>query len=84
MARSADGVIHIALVNLDPERPARVATSLTAPAQGRVLTAAAMDAHNTFAAPKAIMPAPFQATVIGGKLTAKLPAKAVVVLTINE
>ena len=87
-ARGKDGKLYLALVNTNPKEAVDVAVDVAgakaSSATGSVLTAAAMDAHNTFAAPKAIMPAPFQATVIGGKLTAKLPAKAVVVLTINE
>ena len=51
---------------------------------GRVLTAAAMDAHNTFEAPNAVQPAAFGgATVKGDMLEVKLPAKSVVVLALK-
>src|SRR5207253_1899749 len=55
-ARAADGGTVLALVNLDPQRPARVATNLTGAARGLVLTSAQMDAHNTFAQPNALVP----------------------------
>ena len=71
VARGADGKLHLALVTLDPARPARVTTNLKTNAQGQVLTAAAMDAHHTFAKPQA------QALVLD------LPAKSVVVDTVN-
>ena len=49
-----------------------------------MLTAAAMDAHNTFQKPQAIKPAAFSAQAAGGKLTIKVPAKAVVVVAMEE
>jgi alpha-L-arabinofuranosidase len=53
-------------------------------AKGRVLTAPAMSAHNTFAAPDAVKPAAFtNASIKGDVLTATLPSKAVVVLDLN-
>ena len=51
---------------------------------GRVLTATAMDAHNTFEAPNAVQPAAFGgASVRGDTLEVKLPAKSVVVLALR-
>ena len=51
---------------------------------GRVLTAAKIDAHNTFDAPEQVQPQPFtQATIIEGGLDIHLPAKSVVVLTLE-
>jgi alpha-N-arabinofuranosidase len=82
VARGTDGATVIALVNLDPRRPARVTTSLDVPATGRILTAPAMDAHNTFDAPRAVVPAPYAARVVGGRLVFELPAKSIVVVSI--
>ena len=49
-----------------------------------MLTAPAVDAHNTFAAPDAVKPAPFTgATLKGGALEVALPARSVVVLTLK-
>ena len=81
VARTADGKTVVALVNLDPDRPARVSTNLKGSVQGRVLTAAAMDAHNTFDRPKAIEPAAFAAAPGTDGLTLELPPKSIVVVT---
>jgi alpha-N-arabinofuranosidase len=51
---------------------------------GRVLTAPAIDAHNTFEAPDAVRPAVFSgAAVKGDTLEVTLPAKSVVVLALK-
>ena len=59
------GRIHVTLCNLDPNAPAKVACQLEgAEAQklsGRVLTAATMNAHNTFESPDNVKPAEFNA-----------------------
>ena len=81
VAKTADGKTVIALANLDPERPARVATGLRGVVQGRVLTAAAMDAHNTFDRPQTIAPAPYRAEPGADGLTIELPAMSIVVVT---
>jgi alpha-N-arabinofuranosidase len=87
-ARGLDGRVYVALVNLDPNQPATIDASLsgvTATAvSGRVLTAATMQAHNTFDAPEAVKPAPFTAArLASGSLSATLPAKSVVVLQLQ-
>jgi alpha-N-arabinofuranosidase len=86
--RDAAGVVHVALVNLDPEKSATVTIKLSGVAgkavKGRVLTASTMAAHNTFAAPDTVKPAAFTAASIKGDvLTATLPSKSVVVLDLN-
>jgi alpha-L-arabinofuranosidase len=83
VARGADGKLHLALVNLDPKRPARVATNLKSDAKGQVLTAAAMDAHNTFDKPQTLVPAPYTARAGAQGLVLELPPKSVVVVTLN-
>jgi alpha-N-arabinofuranosidase len=51
---------------------------------GRVLTASAINAHNTFDAPDAVKPIAFNgASVQGGNLVVTLPAKSVVVLELQ-
>jgi alpha-N-arabinofuranosidase len=82
VARGADGSTLLALVNLDPKRPARVQTNLSGTARGRVLTAEQMDAHNTFAQPNALVPAAYTAGDGSGTLTLALPPKSVVVVGI--
>ncbi|MFP5392055.1 MAG: alpha-L-arabinofuranosidase C-terminal domain-containing protein [Gammaproteobacteria bacterium] len=51
-------------------------------ATGRVLTAEAMDAHNTFANPRAIPPVAYAAKAVDGQLNLSLPAKSVAVVVV--
>ena len=86
-ARDTAGKLHVGLVNLDPKREATV-TLNTAGAEvksatGRILTAKAMDAHNTFDAPQAVKPAPISAKRSGGKLVLRLPPKSVAVVELR-
>ncbi|WEF33919.1 alpha-N-arabinofuranosidase [Pseudoduganella chitinolytica] len=86
-ARGKDGKVYLALVNTNPNKAVDVTVNVTGmgagKAVGQVLTAAAMDAHNTFASPEAVKPAPFAAQANGGKLTVQLPAKSVVVTSVE-
>jgi alpha-N-arabinofuranosidase len=51
---------------------------------GRVLTAPAMNSHNSFDSPNVVKPETFKdVSLSGGKLTATLPAKSVVVFEIE-
>jgi alpha-N-arabinofuranosidase len=84
-SRNAAGKVHLSLVNLHPRDAVTLTATLegvaAAAVSGRILTADAMDAHNTFEAPEAIKPVAFTgATLANGKLTVTLPAKSVVVL----
>jgi alpha-N-arabinofuranosidase len=86
--REATGMVHVALVNLDPNKSATVRIKLSGVAgksvEGRVLTAPAMASHNTFAAPDVVKPVAFKgATIRDGVLTAVLPARAVAVLDLR-
>jgi len=87
-ARAKDGKLYLALVNTDPAKAVDIAVSVAGAkvkaAAGKVLTSAAMDAHNTFQNPQVIKPAPFSARAAGGKLSIKVPAKAVMVLALEE
>jgi len=79
------GRIHVTLCNLDPNAPAKVACQLEGAQvrklSGRVLTASAMNAHNTFESPDQLKPAEFTAfNLTSDGFTATLPAKSVVVL----
>jgi alpha-N-arabinofuranosidase len=82
-ARGKDGKLYLSLINTNPKEAVHVTVGVAGAqakaVNGSVLTAAAMDAHNTFASPKAVVPAPFQASVDDGKLVVKLPAKSVAV-----
>ena len=49
-----------------------------------MLTAGAIDAHNTFEAPETVKPAVLEVELTDGKLVVELPAKSVTVLTLTE
>jgi alpha-L-arabinofuranosidase len=82
-ARGTDGKLRLALVNLNPNRPAHLTTNLDGVARGLILTGAAMDAHNSFDAPNTIAPAAFAAGNPGTRLAIDLPARSVVVVTVE-
>ena len=84
-SRDKMGRLHLSIVNLDPNRPAQVSMKVTGATAksvtGRVLTAPAMNAMNTFEKPDAVKPAPFTGFKIqDGVITLSLPSKSVVVL----
>jgi alpha-L-arabinofuranosidase len=85
-ARAPDGHVVISLVNLDPHRAAHVDATVTGmhAVGGNILTAAAMDAHNSFGDPNAVKPVPFGGAVLNGDdLTVDMPAKSLVVLELR-
>jgi alpha-L-arabinofuranosidase len=87
-ARTATGEIAVALVNMDPHKVTPVSLSLVGTkvktVKGEILTAAAMDAHNTFESPDAVKPTRFNgARLESARLSVSLPAKSVVVLSLQ-
>jgi alpha-N-arabinofuranosidase len=82
-ARSKNGKLVLSIVNTNPDHAVQVVTNLTGTAQGRILTAFAMDAHNTFDQPNLVHPVPFHGSTEGGKLSFDMPAKSVAVVTVN-
>lgn len=86
--RDAAGIIHIGLTNVDPNVPEFITIRLEgirgSTVAGRILTAEAMDAHNSFDAPGVVRPISFQgAQLSGSSLTVTLPPKSVVMLDIG-
>ena len=82
-ARGKDGKLVLAIVNTDPGHAVQVVTNLTGTAHGRILSAFAMDAHNSFDAPNAVHPVPFSGSTEGGKMSFDMPAKAVAVVKVD-
>jgi len=88
-SRDGEGRIHMTVCNLDHADGATLEVDVRGvdgikAVSGRVLTADAMQAHNTFEKPDAVKPVPFGgARAEGGKLTAELPMKSVVLLTLE-
>jgi alpha-N-arabinofuranosidase len=87
-SRDDEGKVCLSLCNLDCGREMSVSCELrgTKPTHvaGRVLTAEAMNAHNTFDRPTVVKPTAFDgATLTGSTLLVHLPAKSVVVLEVQ-
>jgi alpha-N-arabinofuranosidase len=86
-ARDASGKLWLALVNVDPNRTAHIDASIAGfvprGATGEVLTAASVDAHNSFAHPNQVAPRGFIGRASGGKLIFELPAKSVAVVQLR-
>jgi len=87
-SRDATGKVHLSLSNANPNATITVACTLAGltakSVSGQVLTAPAITSHNTFEAPHAVEPQAFGgAKIDAGRLTIALPAKSVVVLTLE-
>jgi alpha-L-arabinofuranosidase len=84
-SRDAAGQVHLSLVNLDPHRAARVTVrGASGRVTGRLLTAAAMTAHNTFEQPTVVQPRAFSSTAERqGSPVLTLPAKSVLMLALD-
>jgi alpha-N-arabinofuranosidase len=85
-ARGTDGRVHIALANMDLGDTSHLTIRLDgAKARGftgQILTAAAMDAHNTFDKPETIKPATFKnVRVKDGVVQIDVPPKSIIVLS---
>jgi alpha-N-arabinofuranosidase len=87
-SRDKAGRVHVSIVNLDPNRAAQVSLKVAgAPGTnvtGRILTATAMNAINTFDRPETVKPAPFTGIKLqSDSIALSLPSKSVVVLEIR-
>ena len=86
--KGTDGLVHIALSNVDPDEAKSVTVAVdgeqAASVSGTILTAPTITSHNTFDDPDAVKPAAFTgARVTGNKLVIAMPAKSIVVLTLK-
>ena len=86
--RRAEEQLHHIAGNLDPDQAAKLTIKLegikTREITARILTADAMNAHNTFEHPDGVRPTPFHgARLEAGRILVELPAKAVVVLELR-
>ena len=87
-SRDEKRVIHVSIVNIDPEREAAVSLALNGTkarrASARVLTATEMDAHNDFDAPERLVPRELKGVAVrGGSVNLTVPAKSVTVLEVR-
>ena len=86
--RDAAGHLLVSLVNCHPGQALSVTLAadqiVGRPVKGRILTADAMQAHNTFDAPDAVTPRTFEGfTANGSSLLVNLPAKSIVTLAVD-
>ena len=87
-SRDKAGKIHVTLCNMNPNQPATVSAALQGAKPktitGRVLTAPAMQAHNTFEQSTNVQPVAFNdAKLTSDGFAVTLPAKSVVVVEIE-
>ena len=86
-ARATSGKLWLALVNVDPNRPVQMTASVAGlnarSASGEVLTAATVDAHNSFDHPNAVVPRPFNGRASGGQLRFDLPPRSIAVVEVR-
>jgi alpha-N-arabinofuranosidase len=87
-AKGKDGKIYIGFASMDPEDDSKVTIDLgdlkAKTVSGQVMTAAKMDATNPMGAAPVVAPVDFKgAKLSNGKLTVTLPAKSVVVLSLQ-
>lgn len=87
-SQNKNGKIHLSLCNLDPNQPAEVLCEIRGAqakiVSGRILTAAKMNAHNTFKSPHTVRIEAFRDFRLkDNKIQTTLPSKCVVVLAIQ-
>jgi len=83
-----NGKLHITLSNANPHKDVTVKSHVggmrASRVQGRILQANAMNAHNTFEEPDAVVPHPFGGALLSGdELLVSLPKMSVVVLEVE-
>ncbi|MCK4993205.1 MAG: alpha-N-arabinofuranosidase, partial [Bacteroidales bacterium] len=86
-SKDKEGIIHLSLVNIDPENSLPLSIDLRGSDEkkvmGTILTSEAMNSYNTFENSREVMPAEFKdAKIQKGRVKLILPARSVVVLEI--
>jgi alpha-N-arabinofuranosidase len=87
-SRDKDGVVHISLVNIDPDHTHKIAVNLDgktfSSVKGRILSSAKIDDYNSFDEPGKIKPVEFNGAVLkNNSINITMPTASVVVLTLN-
>jgi alpha-N-arabinofuranosidase len=88
-SRDKAGVVHVSVVNTHATKAVSLDATLhgvdAKNVAGRILTADKLDAHNTFDDPNEVKPTTFDgAKIDGDKLTAEIPPRSVVMLTLEK
>ncbi len=84
-----NGVTHISLVNIDPNKEQTISINVTGASyktvSGRILKSARMQDYNSFENPEKIKPVNYDGTKLAGnRITLKLPPASVVVLALTK
>lgn len=87
-SRDNEDRVHLSMCNLDPDNEARVSCLFRGvelcTVTGRVLTADAINAHNTFERPDVVRPVDFEgAQFDGDALSVRLPPRSVLMLELS-
>ena len=86
-ARDGAGRLWLSLTNVDPNEPTTMVVNIPGVAArsaiGEVLTAPAVDSHNSFQQPNIVRPTPYRGSIADGKLRFDLPAKSIVVVKVE-
>jgi alpha-N-arabinofuranosidase len=87
-SKDAQGRLHLSLVNMDPKATvtvkAKIQGASVGSVSGTILTADELDAHNTVANPENVKPEAFSGAMLSGsELSAELPPRSVVVLSLG-
>jgi alpha-N-arabinofuranosidase len=87
-SRDKDGVVHISLVNIDPDHVHKVSLKFDGKKivsiEGSILASASVNDYNSFDEPGKIKPEIFKGAVLKNKdVNVTLPSASVVVLTLN-
>jgi alpha-N-arabinofuranosidase len=87
-SRDSEGRVHLTLCNSDPNRAVNLSCDLrglnASTSSGRILTANAITAHNTFDEPNRVKPTEISsASIDRGLLEIGIPSKSVVALELN-
>jgi len=87
-SRDKEGMIHLSLVNIDPEKAVQMEIEIEgkspAKVKGQVLTSTKLDSHNNFAEPEEVVPVVFDgARLKRGRLEVTVPHHSVIVLQVE-
>ncbi|KPK86187.1 MAG: alpha-N-arabinofuranosidase [Bacteroides sp. SM23_62_1] len=88
VSKSGDGTIHISIVNIHPDRAIDLQCELrgvtTSDVKGKILTAPALNTHNTFDAPDNVRIAEFTKMRLKDNiLELTIPSKSIIVLAVR-
>ena len=85
-ARDKDGVLWLSLVNVDATRPLSLTMRLPGEyrtASGRLLTAPAVDSHNSFERPHDVEPVAYSGRLADGRMSFELPPRSLAVVRVQ-